>query len=249
MLRALVTCFALLAAPLAAQEIVLGLGQEQVDIDVTFEGAEISIIGAIRRDAPPIGGVQGIIVTVSGPQVPLTVRRKDRRFGIWINTEAEDIEAAPSFYAVATSAPIDDILLDGEDIAHSITVPRVIRSMETIGGDTGEFTEALIRIQAGGDLYQLREGDVRFQQGTLFDTTIALPANLIEGDYPTRIFLTRDGQVAQVYETTIEVRKVGLERWLYNLAHDLPVVYGTLSLALAIVAGWLASAAFSAFRN
>lgn len=248
MLKALSLCLALIAPVAAAEEIVLGLGQEQVDINVTFEGAEIGIVGAIRREAPQIGGVQGIIITVSGPQVPLTVRRKDRRFGIWINADSADVEAAPSFYSVATSAPLDDILLDGEDLAHSITVPRVIRSMETTGGETGEFTEALIRIQAGDDLYQLREGEVRFQQGTLFDTTINLPANLIEGDYSTRIFLTRDGQVAQIYETTIEVQKVGLERWLFNLAREWPAVYGTLSLALAILAGWLASAAFSVFR-
>ena len=61
--------------------------------------------------------------------------------------------------------------------------------------------------------------------------------------------LNRDGQVVDIYETTIEVHKVGLERWLFRLAHDLPLVYGALSLALAIAAGWLASAAFTAFRR
>lgn len=249
MFRRILALWLLCATAASAQDIVLGLGQEQVDINVTFEGAEIGIVGAIRHDGPAIGGIHGIIITVSGPQIPLTVRRKDRRYGIWINTEAEEVEAAPSFYAVATSHPLDEILTDGEDLANSITIPRVIRSIETSGGDTGEFTEALIRIQAGSDLYQLREGSVRFQEGILFDTTIELPANLIEGDYPTRIFLTRDGQVAEVYETTIEVRKVGLERWLYALAHDFPAAYGALSLALAILAGWLASAAFSAFRS
>ena len=45
----------------------------------------------------------------------------------------------------------------------------------------------------------------------LFRTAIDMPANLTEGDYSTRIFLTRGGRVISLYETNIDVRKVG---WL-----------------------------------
>lgn len=249
MIRLLAFVALLFANTAKAQEIVLGLNQNEVAITATFDGADILVFGAIKRDAPLIGGQLGIIIAVSGPQVPVTVRRKDQRLGIWVNAAAADMEAAPSFYAVASSAPLNEILTDGEDLTHSITLPRVIRSDETIGGDSGEFSEALIRIRSGEGLYQRLEGTVNFEEATLFDTAIRLPANLTEGDYPTRIFLTRDGQVVDIYETTIAVHKVGLERWLYNLAHDLPLVYGALSLALAIAAGWLASAAFTAFRR
>ena len=46
-----------------------------------------------------------VIVTIEGPDRPLTVRRKERRYGIWMNTEAVEVDAAPTFYAVATTAP------------------------------------------------------------------------------------------------------------------------------------------------
>jgi hypothetical protein len=72
---------------------------------------------------------------------------------------------------------------------------------------------------------------------------------LVEGDYDTRIFLTRDGNVVAQYETLIDVRKVGLERWLYNLSREQSLLYGLLSLAIAISAGWLASAAFAMIRR
>ena len=36
-----------------------------------------------------------VIVTVEGPSVPLTVRRKSRRAGIWINTDAVTIDTLP----------------------------------------------------------------------------------------------------------------------------------------------------------
>ncbi|MEL6683215.1 MAG: TIGR02186 family protein, partial [Pseudomonadota bacterium] len=55
--------------------------------------------------------------------------------------------------------------------------------------------------------------------------------------------------VIDEYITMIPVRKVGLERWLYNLAHENAFLYGLMSLAIAIAAGWGASAAFSLLRR
>ncbi|MDP5358845.1 MAG: TIGR02186 family protein, partial [Paracoccaceae bacterium] len=62
-------------------------------------------------------------------------------------------------------------------------------------------------------------------------------------------FLTRDGKVIDEYITTIPVRKVGLERWLYNLAHENAFLYGLMSISIAIAAGWGASAIFTLLRR
>ena len=59
----------------------------------------------------------------------------------------------------------------------------------------------------------------------------------------------RDKQVVSEFETAIEVHKVGLERWLYNLAQDHALLYGLLSLVIAVAAGWLASTVFRLLRG
>ncbi|WP_368185126.1 TIGR02186 family protein [Aestuariibius sp. HNIBRBA575] len=248
-LLALITC---LTSPLAAEEIVLGLSQNEVAITANFDGKDILIFGAIKRETPISNeGPLEVIVTVSGPSEPVTVRRKAWRYGIWINTAAVDVDAAPSFYAVATTNPIQQVLSDVEDLRHKVTIPRAIRSvgapMDVM--DSESFTEALIRIRGAEDSYQLLEGAVDLDQDTLFRTAISLPANLTAGDYVTRIFLTRNGQVIDQYETPIAVQKVGLERFLFNLAHENPFLYGLMSLTIAIAAGWGASAAFRAFQR
>ena len=107
----------------------------------------------------------------------------------------------------------------------------------------------MIRIREEQGSYQMLEGAVDFEEETLFRTEIGLPANLTEGDYATRIFLSRDGRIVDSYETTIFVRKTGVERWLNALAHDQPFLYGLLALAIAIAAGWGASAGFQALRG
>ena len=239
----------LVALPAKAEEIVLGLSQDEVAITATFEGSDILVFGAIKREAPATGGPLGVIVTVAGPDEPVTVRRKERRFGIWVNADAVEVDAAPTFYAVATSGPMKDVLRATEDLRHQITIPRALRAVGTNVMDSRLFSRALIRIRAGQELYQNLEGAVELDEETLFRTRIALPANLTEGDYVARIFLTRGGSIVDTYDTVIPVKKVGLERWLYNLAHDHALLYGLMSLAIAISAGWGASAVFSLFRR
>jgi uncharacterized protein (TIGR02186 family) len=244
---ALLVC---LAAPVRAEQIVLGLSADQVGITATFDGSDILIFGAVKRDSPPPPGPPlEVVITVAGPLTPVTVRHKERVFGIWINTSAVLVDAAPSYYAVATSGPLARVLSDTEDVRHSISIPRAIRSIGNEVTNSADYTEALIRIREREGQYRVLDGAVEIDQETLFRTQIALPANLVEGAYDTRIFLTRGGQVVDSYETAIDVRKVGIERWLFNLAHQMPLAYGLLSITLAIVAGWAASAAFQGVRR
>ena len=246
----LICLFLVLALPAKAEEIVLGLSRDEVAITATFEGSEILIFGAIKRDTPaPSQEDLGVIVTVAGPDEPVTVRRKDRRFGIWVNTEAVEIDVAPSFYAVATNRPLDEILAPAEDLNTRISTRRAIRSIGPSASGSINFTEALIRINAGKGLYQTLPEGVLVNDETLFRTLIELPANLTEGDYAAEIYLTRGGEIVDFYTTTIPVKKVGLERWLYNLAHDNAFLYGLMSLSIAISAGWGASAVFTLFRR
>ena len=249
MLRLLSILLILFGTASKAEEIVLGLSQDEVAITATFGGSEVLVFGAIKREAPIEAGDLNVIVTVAGPDQSVTVRRKQKRFGIWVNTDSVDIEAAPSFYAVASSAPLETALRPSEDFRHHITIPSVVRRVGANVMDSQAFSGALTRIKLGNETFQNLEGAVDFDQGTLFRTEISLPANLTEGEYVTRIFLTRDGTVIDQFETIIPVRKVGLERWLYRLAQDNAVIYGLMSLAIAIAAGWLASAAFSLLRR
>jgi len=242
-----------LALPTQAEEVVSGLSQKRVSITANFEGSEILIFGAVKRDEPvdSEAGKLDVLITVAGPDVPLTIRRKEKRFGIWVNTDFIEVDSAPSFYKVATSGPFRTTMSNVEDLRHQVSIERAIKSIgatETAEG-VKDFTDALIRIRSRQHAYQEQPYTIVFQQQTLFRTTVKLPANLTEGDYIVRIFLTREGKVVDMHETVIDVSKVGLERWIYNLAHERPLIYGLLSLAIAIAAGWAASAVFRYIRS
>jgi uncharacterized protein (TIGR02186 family) len=243
----------LLALPARADEtIVAGMSQNRVSITADFDGSEILIYGAVKRDTPaPTGqGPLEVIVTVEGPSTPVTVRRKGRVAGIWVNTAAVTVDSAPSFYAVATTGPLGHILSDTDNLRYGITIERVIRAVGiTDEADrAGEFLLGLLRVRTGEGRYRILEGRVELTEETLFRADVFLPANLTEGEYKVRLFLLRDKRVIAAQERVIGVRKEGLERWIFNLAQDRPLIYGLLSLVMAAVAGWGASAAFRLVR-
>ena len=250
LLRLLPLALLWLTSAASGEEVVLGLSQDRVAITATFDGSEILIFGAVKRESPiAVEPPLEVIVTVSGPKEPVMVRRKERDFGIWVNKDSVAVDAAPSFYAVATSAPFEDVLTDTEDLRHKISINRAIRSVGATVEGTEAFTEALIRIREDNGFYSLQEEAVALDEQTLFRTAMRMPADLIEGHYRTRIFLTRGGEVVSDYETMIEVNKVGMERFLFNLSREQPALYGLLALVIAMISGWGAAVLFQMLRD
>ncbi len=236
----------------ASEEVVLGMSKDKVAITTSFNGSEILIFGAVKRETPIPDTQLHVVITVAGPSNPIVVRKKDKWLGlIWVNRSSLEVDEAPSFYAVATTGPMRDVLSEPEDLRNRITIHNAIRSVGAPSDitDSESFTAAVIRIRQKAGLYQLLEGQVALDQQTLFRTSIKMPSDLTEGDYTARIFLTRGGEIISRYETSIDVRKVGLERWLFTLSRENPALYGLMSLAIAIAAGWGASAAFQMARR
>lgn len=252
MIRALVLLCALALPAMADEQIVAGMSQNRVSITADFDGSEILIYGAVKRDAPAPQdrGPLEVIVTVEGPSTPVTVRRKARVAGIWVNNASVTVDSAPSFYAVATTGPLTSILSDTDNLRYGITVERVIRAVGiTAEADqAGEFLLGLLRVRTEEGRYRILQGKVELTEETLFRTDVILPSNLTEGEYKVRLFLLRDKRVIATQERVIGVRKEGLERFIFNLSRDAPLLYGLLSLVLAAVAGWGASAAFRLVR-
>lgn len=235
--------------PAAGQEtVVTGVSTDNISLNANFNGSELFVFGAVRRDAPPptdMGPLE-IIITVKGPPRTIKVRRKDRVFGIWVNNATLTVRSAPSFYAIASTRPVSELLGDTERLRYGIGMDQAVRR---VGGndsiaDTTPFTDALIRIRERKGIYAELDDGVTVAEETLFQTRIDMPANLVEGDYAAEFFLVRDHQVLSSATTIIRVEKTGIERWLYNLSRNQPLVYGLLSVALALLAGWLANAAF-----
>ncbi|MEL6425510.1 MAG: TIGR02186 family protein [Pseudomonadota bacterium] len=260
----------LTALPGGAEQTVVDLSQNSVSITASFDGSEIFIFGAVKRETriPDDRGPLHVIISIEGPgrlilrsedprrlgrwsNDPVLVRRKERTLGIWVNADAVEVDEAPHFFALASTAPVEDILSYTDALRHRIGLNHVVKLIDAPGNvaDVQDFREAVIRIRGNEGLFVELPGSVKLTDETLFNTEIELPANIVEGDYRARVFLLRDKAVIDAYETVIAVRKTGLERWVYTLAHEQPFIYGILSIAVALFAGWAAAEVFRRIRR
>jgi hypothetical protein len=91
--------------------LVPDVSARSIEIRYTFAGAQLLLFGAILY---PSGRIPtdnpDIVIVVKGPPEPIIVREKQRIAGIWMNAESSRFRSAPSFYAVASSRPISELV-------------------------------------------------------------------------------------------------------------------------------------------
>jgi uncharacterized protein (TIGR02186 family) len=111
-------------------------------------------------------------------------------------------------------------------------------------GGPREYREAIVRSKIRGKLYSEHEGGVGFLSGSLFRTTVALPANVPAGDLKVLVYVFARKQITSFNSMTLFIDKTGIERQLYNLATDEPWLYGIGAILLSGLVGFLASLPF-----
>src|SRR6201988_33350 len=87
-----------------AEGLVADLTSHLIAITTGFTGASVVLFGA--TDGPG-----DVVVAVRGPDRQMTVRRKSRVAGIWVNTEKLMFANVPSFYAMVAKRPLKAIIL------------------------------------------------------------------------------------------------------------------------------------------
>ncbi|MDF2365666.1 TIGR02186 family protein [Sneathiella sp.] len=250
-MRPLLTTFATLCALVLAwaphsqaqSSLVTDISSHLVSVTSDFTGTELLLFGAINIDDKDEGLNRGdVLVVVRGPEKDVIVRRKDRVAGIWINTEAVEFARVPSFYALASNRPVEEIappdVLNRLRIGPSRLHFRPVEPEQT----SLPFEEAIVRQKSRANLYSDQETAVYFLGDTLFRTTIAIPANVPVGDYIAEFYLFKDGELLGAQSSPLFIKKSGLGRQIYDFAYAYPALYGIAAIIVALFAGWLASA-------
>lgn len=232
-----------------AEEVLAGLSQHSVSLTTGYSGSQLFVYGAVKHVSGSPERPLDIIVAITGPTAPVMVRKKERQFGIWMNGPGVQIDAAPSFYAVATTKSFRETISWTDDMRYSVGLDHVIRLVDAPDWvtDREEYRRAVSRLRTQQGLYAVLPGAVTLTDDTLFETRIRLPASLVEGDYIARVFLLSDKEVIDVFDDKVEVRRAGIGRFVYTAAQEWPALYGLMSIVVALVAGWLASAFFRTF--
>jgi uncharacterized protein (TIGR02186 family) len=243
---------ALLAAPLArAERLIVSVSNHRVTVTPNYSGEELVLFGSVEKDAstPPTRNAYDLVVTVSGPRADMVTRRKERKFGIWINTDYRQFLQVPTYLALFANRPFDAIASHDVERRQQLGLNNVLLT-QRVGPDYADvvpndaFRRAFVRLRSEHGLYREDTSAVTFLTPTLFRTGIPLPAEVPIGSYGVEIKLFSDGALVTKTDTAFEIVKVGFEQFVATSARQDGLVYGLVTAIMALMTGWIASIVF-----
>jgi uncharacterized protein (TIGR02186 family) len=237
----------LLLGAAEAPRLVPDVSQRKIDIIYSFTGAELLLFGAILYPGgrAPTARPE-IAVVIKGPAEPVLVREKRKIAGMWINADSASLRSVPSFYALASSRPINRIVDERTAVIYELGTDNLQLSPAS-GGDPAEarrFEDGVVDLKRRGGYYSETAHGVEISEGVLYRARIAIPARVPVGKYTAETFLIEKGRVVAAATRDIDIDKSGFEAFVAQSAERHAVLYGLVAVALSLALGWAASAAF-----
>ena len=248
-MRAILALMALVLLTGARDPILVPeVSQHEVRLRQGFTGTELLLFGAILSpDGSRAARDYDVVVVLKGPTQSIVVREKRKIAGIWINADSTELRSAPSYYAIASTKPIAEIV--DEKTAAIFELGLSWLQLSPIGAidplEQLRFAEGLVDLNLRNGLYRSQEGEVSITEEVLYQARINLPSSVPTGTYTAETFAMHDGRVVASASSTVEVRKLGFERAIANFAENQPVLYGLIAVMISIMMGWLAGRLFA----
>lgn len=235
--------------PPVRETLNIGISSTEIAIVPDFAGTDVTVFGAIDNVDPMllVKGDYDIVVALEGPRDRITMRRKERVAGIWINRHSVVFEAMPKSYSMTSTRVLSQIASDVELTTHAVGLPRARILPSSFSGRAEEvalYRDAFLKLKTESRLYQENPGGVKFVSSSLFAATIHIPADIPNGQHVIRAYLFKQGRVYDEKQINMRVVKTGLEEAITAAAFDQPLLYGVFAVLLAVLTGWSASLMF-----
>jgi len=227
--------------------LVPDVSARSIEIRYSFSGAQLLLFGAILY---PGGRVPtrpaDIVVVLKGPVEPIIVREKQKIAGIWMNADSNRFRSAPSFYAVASSRPVRDLV--DERTASIFELGLQSLQLSPGGGALPEkerrFEAGLLDLRRRQALYAEHPNGVEISGGVLYRAHLSIPSQVPVGTYTAETFLIDRGKVIAAATREVAIGKGGFERYVALAARQHGFLYGLAAVSLSLVLGWAAATAF-----
>jgi len=227
--------------------LVPDISARNVQIRYSFTGAQLLLFGAVvypggRAPERPAD----IAVVLRGPVQPILVREKQKIAGIWVNADSNRFRSAPSFYSVASSKPITDLVDERTAAIYELGLHNL--QLSPGGGALPDkerrFEAGLLDLRRREGLYSENPRGVEITDRVLYRAVITIPSQVPVGTYTAETFLIDDGRVLAAATRDIQIDKSGFERFVAVAARRHRLLYGLTAVALSLGLGWAAAAAF-----
>lgn len=224
------------------------VSQHEIQVRQGFRGAELLLYGAILTpEGQRAGQDYDIVVVLKGPTRSIVLREKQRIAGIWVNAASTEFRSAPTFFAVASSRPIERIVDDKTAAIYELGLGWL--QLSPVGAfdpkEQARFSAGLVDLMRRNGLYKDDPRGVQVSEQVLYQARIALPSQVQTGTYTAETFAITHGRVVASAISRVEVRKTGFERATADFAQHYGFSYGLLAVLISVGMGFLAGRLFA----
>lgn len=220
--------------------LVIGVANNHIDVTVGFSGSSIEVFGD-RRDKET-----DVAIIMEGPRKDVTIWKKDRIIGTWVNRYYTKFKDIPTYYNYAISAQgFSSSLLEAmqeNGIGHEALFHKTKSDKSRKLKDERVYKDALLRKNQELGVFFQQPATIKFMNDNFFRVRFDLPPSAPTGEYKIHSFLIKDGKVIGKTLELLTVEQVGLNAFIYKAAHEYSLIYALVCIFLALFCGWLAGA-------
>ena len=234
-----------MSSPLCLASQTLSVTPPVLKINSLFGGAEISVSAELPE------GSQAVIEVI-GKEIEEDMMRKGRHWDLWMNMGEIDIDGAPFLYLLMNSSP--QTIVDGnppwgyEALRKGVSFKGRFRKEER-----PELFREFIQLKEGHRLYGIFPGAVKISRlkaaRSMARATFHLPSRVPQGSYRVCLTVIQEGQITERRCTPFKVVMTGLPAFLTFLSSKHTVLYGLLSICVAVAGGFLSGFLFRPRRK
>ncbi len=210
-----------------------------IEVSVGFDGSSIEVF-VDRQNVN-----SDIIVIVDGPRKDITIWKKERILGAWVNRYYMTFKNMPIYYNYASTVPLDNDVLKDVFLHNQIGHEALFASLKTKGltgnSDDDVFKKALLKQKYRKGVYFSKPEKVNFISPHLFRVSFDVPPSAQTGNYKIHSFLIEKGHVTHEKIENLNVKQVGLNAMVVSEASEHSFRYAVVVIMLALFCGWLAS--------
>lgn len=198
-----------------------------------------------------VGGISDpgvdLVIKIASAEGRQTLRKKGKVGGLlWMNMGNLNFEHVPSLYFIGSTKKLNDILAPEEMDKYSIGY----QSLERHAGisplsdekEKGRWFNEFIRFKESARLYSTSYSRISLSGGDkkkqYYHIQLDWPYQAQPGSYTVTVYGIRDKRVIEKAESTMLVEQVGFVKALSTMAKNNGALYGILSVAIALAAGF-----------
>jgi uncharacterized protein (TIGR02186 family) len=213
---------------------------DHISIDFMYRGSTVSVKG--EADAG-----KDLVVTITSPDGHQSMKKKGKVGGLlWMNVGSLDFERAPNLYEVFSTRRLEDILSAEARAEHVIGYEALLKHVNVQPAQSEQekatwFGE-LVKMKEASKLYVASSGRIATKVVSggrqSYELMTDWPHQAPPGEYTVTVYAVKDGRVSEQAKCKVRVEQVGVVKALASMARDSAALYGIVSIAIALGAGF-----------